>query len=307
MYRLLFQGRDATRTPFVGRQPQVAIGRIAGCELQLVEDGVSDRHAALDRRADGYYLRDLGSANGVRINGQLVADQRLATGDEIEIGSVRLRFEIVHEPPPERRTVDVLEWAASGVVTLIITGQIALVAWIYSTPRPVRGAPLETGKSPVLADAAQQPSPAGDRPGNPVSGTWPPATAKTAPADAPQVPDVLNRMLKIQRVDRADGADKVTLKIQVKAQVGELQLDSAAASVCVQFFVAGGSGKLVPQKPVWLSAPAGWENFSTKTLTAQFAGTPPQCAGYVVRTYYRKQLQDAVAAPPSLLNAAPPP
>ena len=90
----------------------------------------------------------------------------------------------------------------------------------------------------------------------------------------------------------------------MKAQVGERQLDGAAAAVCVQFFAAGDAG---PGKPVWLNVPLDWENFTAKTLTARFFGPPQQCAGYVVRTYFRKQLQDAVATPPALLNAAPAP
>ena len=297
MYRVLFQGRDAAHTPFVAREPETLIGRDSQCALRLADGGVSDRHAAIERRADGYYLRDLGSANGVRLNGQLVTEQRLATGDEIEIGSARLRFEIVHEPPPERRTVDALALTAGGVVTLIVVAQLALFAWIFSTPRPQRDTPIDTGKNPVQSPASAQPSaPAVDFPSVPPAP--PPAAAVV------HIPSVLNRMLKIQRIDRADGSDNVTLKIHVKAQVGERQLDGSVTAVCVQFFAGADA---VPGKPVWLNAPLDWENFTTRVFTARFFGPPQQCAGYVVRTYYRKQLQDAVAAPPALLNAAPAP
>jgi pSer/pThr/pTyr-binding forkhead associated (FHA) protein len=310
MYRLLFQGRDSGRAPFIAREPQIVIGRETGCALRLAEDGVSDRHAAIERRSEGYYLSDLGSANGVRVNNHLAAERRLATGDEIEIGSVRLRFEIVHEPPPGRRTLDVLELTASGAVTLLIVGQLALFAWVFTTPRPPRGTPIETGKNPVQLPAAeQQSSQAANNPDIPMPTTLPPPPPQAAVGNALQVPNVLNRMLKILRVDRADGSDNVTLKILVKAQVGERQLDALAAVVCVQFFGVGNvaSGAPVASKPVWLSAPPEWQNFSTKSFTARFLGSPRQCAGYVVRTYYRKQLQDAVATPPRLLDAAPAP
>jgi hypothetical protein len=100
-------------------------------------------------------------------------------------------------------------------------------------------------------------------------------------------------MLKIVRVDRIDAADSVTLKISVKAQVGERQLDAAAAAVGVQFF--GPTAKA--REVVWLPVPRNWGNFSTKVFPARLAGRPAECAGYVVRTYYRKQLQDVAAAP----------
>jgi hypothetical protein len=310
MYRLLFQGRDSARTPFVVREPQIVIGRETGCTLRLVEDGVSDRHVAIERRGDGYYVRDLGSANGARVNGESAAERRLTTGDEIEVGAVRLRFEVVHEPPPSRRTLDVLELTASGAVTLLIVGQLALLAWVFTTPRPPRGTPIDTGKNPVQLPAqAQQSSQTADNPGVPMVTTVAPPSPQAAVGEGLQAPNVLNRLLKLVHIDRTDGSDNVTLKIQVKAQVGERQLDPSAAAVCVQFFGVGNvaSGAPVPRKAVWMAAPPVWENFTTKAFTARFLGAPQQCAGYVVRTYYRRQLQDVVAAPPRLLDAAPAP
>ena len=109
MYRLVFQNREATRPAFVGGDAPVFIGRDATCTLRLTEGGVSDRHASIERRTDGYYLRDLGSANGVRVNSQRATEQRLVGGDEIELGGARLTFEIVHDPPPERRAFDPLQ------------------------------------------------------------------------------------------------------------------------------------------------------------------------------------------------------
>ena len=54
------------------------------------DDAVSHRHALLERRADGVLvLRDIGAANGTRLNGQDVeamADNPLRDGDEITVG-----------------------------------------------------------------------------------------------------------------------------------------------------------------------------------------------------------------------------
>ena len=43
---------------------------------------------------------------------------------------------------------------------------------------------------------------------------------------------------------------------------------------------------------------------TARTFTARYAGSPRQLQGYVVRTYYRKQLQDAFTVPSSLLTTA---
>ena len=71
------------------------IGRGSDCEVIISERQVSRHHAQLDRRTDGYYLRDLGSKNGTYVNGQEVKFQpiHLKDGDEIQIAlAVKIGF-----------------------------------------------------------------------------------------------------------------------------------------------------------------------------------------------------------------------
>ena len=62
------------------------------------DDAVSRFHAELRRRADGYYLVDLGSTNGTRLRGEEVpalSECKLESGDEIGIGertTLRVEF-----------------------------------------------------------------------------------------------------------------------------------------------------------------------------------------------------------------------
>jgi predicted component of type VI protein secretion system len=284
MYRLVFEERAGGRAPFVSNRATVAIGRDAGCELRLVDSGIHDRHATLERRADGYYIRDLTRAHGVRLNGQVTTEQRLATGDELELGAVRLRFEIVHEPPPGRRAFDPWQGLAVIVIVALVGAQLALFGWIFTTPHP-RDARTDAGRT---ASAKQSPTEAAPA----IPSLLPLETSRTAAAPT-ATPDVLNRMIKIVRVDRLDAKDSVTLRISVKAQVGDRQLDATAVAIGVQFFGPPGAAN----EPAWLKIPRGWSNFSSQQVQARFNSPPAQCAGYVVRTYYRKQLQDVAAVP----------
>jgi predicted component of type VI protein secretion system len=260
--------------------------------VRLTGAGVSDRHAQIEQRADGYYLRDLGSATGVRINGQRVAEQRLAGGDEIELGGVKLTFEITHELPTGRQAFDSLQSVAFAVVALLVVGQIALFVWIFLQPHPRRG------RTDIVRGARGQQREARAA-SNSVPRQLPPLPATgPVPASAPTT-EVLNRMLRITRVDRADAADGVTVRIQIKAQVGERQLQPGEASVGVQFFTPPGK----PKEIVWLNMPADWENFSTRTFAVKLSEPPAECAGFVVRTYYRKKLQDVYALPATLASA----
>ena len=53
---------------------------------------------------DRVILRDLGSRNGVRVNGRIVEEVRLQPGDEVAIGPILYRFEGRPRPPsPPRR------------------------------------------------------------------------------------------------------------------------------------------------------------------------------------------------------------
>jgi hypothetical protein len=70
-----------------------SIGCLRGNAVVLPVRGVSRRHADLSLEAGVLTVSDLGSRNGVRVNGALVRAARLCPGDELQIGPVRLRVE----------------------------------------------------------------------------------------------------------------------------------------------------------------------------------------------------------------------
>jgi adenylate cyclase len=78
----------------------VVAGRGAGSEIQLDHDTVSRQHAELRADESGIALRDLGSANGTRVNGTRVTTGRLSANDVVTFGSVAFRVVLVTDPPP---------------------------------------------------------------------------------------------------------------------------------------------------------------------------------------------------------------
>lgn len=75
------------------RDRRYLVGRADGCDLILFGEHVSREHAAFLRRWDGVVVSDLGSRNGVLVNGQAIpGDLKLADGDRIEVGPVVLRL-----------------------------------------------------------------------------------------------------------------------------------------------------------------------------------------------------------------------
>lgn len=71
------------------------IGRSRACDVVLDDAGASRRHAEIRPYADGWTLEDLGSTNGVRVNGRPIdGAQPLRPGDRVEIGSTEIVFEL---------------------------------------------------------------------------------------------------------------------------------------------------------------------------------------------------------------------
>lgn len=71
------------------------VGRSRQCDVVLGDGNVSRRHAEIRPSGDGWTVADLGSTNGVLINGRPVRTARaLEAGDTIELGTSTLRFEL---------------------------------------------------------------------------------------------------------------------------------------------------------------------------------------------------------------------
>jgi pSer/pThr/pTyr-binding forkhead associated (FHA) protein len=71
---------------------RVTFGRGDGADVVIEHDSVSHEHAAFELFDGGFRVRDLGSTNGVRVNGAKVGVADLKHGDRIELGSLALRY-----------------------------------------------------------------------------------------------------------------------------------------------------------------------------------------------------------------------
>jgi pSer/pThr/pTyr-binding forkhead associated (FHA) protein len=83
--------------PLVGRTVDLnrdvtTIGSVAGNTVHLTDTGVSRKHVGIKRLDDGYELADLGSTNGVYVNGEKVARRKLEVGDVIRVGTTEIVF-----------------------------------------------------------------------------------------------------------------------------------------------------------------------------------------------------------------------
>lgn len=88
---ILMKGSAATKQ--VALHPtETTIGRGSTNDVVLDSMHVSRRHAIVTISGSVVTINDLGSRNGLFVNGIRVASHALAAGDEISIGSFKLRF-----------------------------------------------------------------------------------------------------------------------------------------------------------------------------------------------------------------------
>jgi hypothetical protein len=71
---------------------RVTVGRGASCDLVVRDTTVSREHAAFVLRGDTWWVLDLGSTNGTRVNGLRAAEHPVVPGDRIELGDVVVEF-----------------------------------------------------------------------------------------------------------------------------------------------------------------------------------------------------------------------
>jgi FhaA, N-terminal domain/FHA domain len=71
------------------------IGRSRDCDIVLDDPNVSRRHAELRPSGGAWVVADLGSTNGVKVNGRRIEGGRpLSPGDRVEFGTSSLTFEL---------------------------------------------------------------------------------------------------------------------------------------------------------------------------------------------------------------------
>jgi pSer/pThr/pTyr-binding forkhead associated (FHA) protein len=71
----------------------VVVGRHPQCDARLDSLRISRHHCCMTQDQNDVVVRDLGSTNGIRINGQRVDVGRIRPGDELSIAHIRYRLD----------------------------------------------------------------------------------------------------------------------------------------------------------------------------------------------------------------------
>lgn len=90
-------------------KPILLLGRHPECDVQIDSRKISRRHCCIALVNDYFIIRDLGSTNGIRINGERVQEGKLRAEDEVTIGNSRYKVQwgsfLKESPVPAQRSI----------------------------------------------------------------------------------------------------------------------------------------------------------------------------------------------------------
>ncbi|HUG64545.1 MAG TPA: DUF3662 and FHA domain-containing protein [Gaiellaceae bacterium] len=89
--------REVVTLTIAGRRhevttPSVVLGRSREADVRVSDVNVSRRHAEVRQEGAGYWVIDLGSTNGLEVNGKRTDRARLHDGDRIVLGATEVVF-----------------------------------------------------------------------------------------------------------------------------------------------------------------------------------------------------------------------
>jgi two-component system NtrC family sensor kinase len=130
-----FELLDATR---------LVIGRSVGCDIRLDDSQISRQHAAIECSSSGCVLTDLGSANGTRVNGNVIRECTLRHGDSVRVGSTMLAFQeqVVAAIPASPPNVQLIDDSAQSQHSAIVQSVEAAESGPMTLVRQKRGLEL---------------------------------------------------------------------------------------------------------------------------------------------------------------------
>ena len=219
------------------------IGRTTESDLVIDHKSISRRHAEIKKEGGTFTLYDLGSANGIKVNGELYEQSALRRGDIIQLGHVHLRFVepdegfvyIPHDSTEEGTGRRALKLALLAALLLVAAGMTALWITYFMKPTPDANLPPEEAPATQVSPAAggaTAVSPATAI--SPATGAGAPAavpapTVQTPPAPSPEAVRATQLKAALYEAETHAGAENWDLAIAAYSRARAIDGSSEAA------------------------------------------------------------------------------
>ena len=122
----IMDGKDEGKSIEITREETFA-GRSLDNDFVISDISVSRKHFKIKREGDHYLAQDMGSGNGIRVNGTKTASATLYHNDVIVAGARQVRFEILNEEMKEKYS---RKDATSESSAAPVKQKSSLVSWV---------------------------------------------------------------------------------------------------------------------------------------------------------------------------------
>lgn len=123
----IVKGPSGVEKSYPMRQLAMSIGRSDQCDISVKDSSMSGKHCEISKINGEIKVRDLGSANGIWLNGERVAEEtELFDGDVIRLGQTSIRIDVVggRKRPDAGMNPKLLIGLIAGFVILAIVGVV---------------------------------------------------------------------------------------------------------------------------------------------------------------------------------------
>lgn len=201
----------------------LVVGRDPSCHVNDLDPLLSRRHAEFVTGLQGVLVRDLGSRNGILVNGVKVPQQLLSSGDVVQLGHLELRY-------VEDTSVQAAEHHARAHATTASSIETPTMAPPPRPQPPARPVPAAVAPTESMPAAPVQPAPAmrGDDATGAFAATMAPAGRGPSAASAARVSALKDSDDVVAALKDSDDVDE-TRAPGVKPAAPPLDLDATIA------------------------------------------------------------------------------
>ncbi len=132
----------------------LCLGRLESCDIPLRLPNVSKKHCELSQKDGYWYIRDLGSTNGIKVNDVRVQQKLLHPGDKITIGKRHWTIEYTLKAG-QRAMQEMMEDDVMGQSLLEKAGLVR-PRRDEERPRPRKDAPIDAAEFLLQDDTEDQ-------------------------------------------------------------------------------------------------------------------------------------------------------
>ncbi len=113
---------------------RVVIGRSPHCHITVDDKKASREHVEIVRIKNNFIISDLGSQNGIFVNGKKVKQQQLAAGDKFSVGETVYEFKTGHSQPASHQKVKTPEKNEKSRKLIFVIFAVGVIFLLFLIP-----------------------------------------------------------------------------------------------------------------------------------------------------------------------------